>query len=62
MKQLNWGMIGGGKGSQIGPAHRLAAGLDAHFKFVAGALDHDPAAGRAYAPPACPCPSPGSKL
>lgn len=48
MKQLNWGMIGGGKGSQIGPAHRLAAGLDGHFKFVAGALDHNPAAGRAY--------------
>lgn len=48
MKQLNWGMIGGGKGSQIGPAHRLAAGLDGHFKFTAGALDHDPAAGRAF--------------
>ena len=28
MKRLNWGMIGGGKGSQIGPAHRIAAGLD----------------------------------
>ena len=22
MKKLNWGMIGGGEGSQIGPAHR----------------------------------------
>jgi predicted dehydrogenase len=41
-------MIGGGDGSQIGPAHRLAAGLDAHFTFAAGALDHDPAAGRAF--------------
>jgi predicted dehydrogenase len=49
MKKLNWGMIGGGNGSQIGPAHRLAAGLDGHFSFVAGALDHDPAAGRAFA-------------
>ena len=49
MKRLNWGMIGGGKGSQIGPAHRLAAGLDGHFNFVAGALDHEPAAGRDFA-------------
>ncbi len=49
MKRLNWGMIGGGAGSQIGPAHRLAAGLDAEFSFVAGALDHDPVAGRAFA-------------
>ena len=48
MKKLNWGMIGGGEGSQIGPAHRLAAGLDAQFNFVAGALDHDPAKGREF--------------
>jgi predicted dehydrogenase len=48
MTRLNWGMIGGGDGSQIGPAHRLGAGLDAHFTFAAGALDHDPAAGRAF--------------
>ncbi len=48
MARLNWGMIGGGDGSQIGPAHRLAAGLDAHFSFAAGALDHDAAAGRAF--------------
>lgn len=48
MKKLNWGMIGGGKGSQIGPAHRIAAGLDGHFTLAAGALDHDPAAGRAF--------------
>ena len=48
MAKLNWGMIGGGDGSQIGPAHRLAAGLDAKFNFVAGALDHNPDAGRAY--------------
>jgi len=49
MTKLNWGMIGGGKGSQIGPAHRLGAGLDGAFAFAAGALDHNPAAGRAYA-------------
>jgi predicted dehydrogenase len=48
MKKLNWGMIGGGKSSQIGPAHRIAAGLDGHFTLTAGALDHDPAAGRAF--------------
>ncbi len=49
MTKLNWGMIGGGEGSQIGPAHRLGSGLDGAFAFAAGALDHDPAAGRAYA-------------
>ena len=48
MAKLNWGMIGGGEGSQIGPAHRLGAGLDAAYSFVAGALDHRPDAGRAY--------------
>ena len=48
MTRLNWGMIGGGKDSQIGPAHRIAAGLDGLFSFAAGALDHDPAAGRAF--------------
>jgi predicted dehydrogenase len=49
MAKLNWGMIGGGDGSQIGPAHRLAAGLDGQYSFVAGALDHDPERGRAFA-------------
>jgi len=49
MARLNWGMVGGGKGSQIGPAHRLGAGLDGDFSFVAGALDHNPEAGVAYA-------------
>ncbi|MEL6267966.1 MAG: Gfo/Idh/MocA family oxidoreductase, partial [Pseudomonadota bacterium] len=49
MARLNWGMIGGGEGSQIGPAHRLGAQADGHFAFVAGALDADPGKGRAYA-------------
>ncbi|MEM7211398.1 MAG: Gfo/Idh/MocA family oxidoreductase [Pseudomonadota bacterium] len=49
MARLKWGMIGGGKGSQIGPAHRLGAGLDGAFEMVAGALDHQPEAGRAFA-------------
>ena len=48
MTKLRWGMIGGGEGSQIGPAHRLGAGLDGLFAFTAGALDHRPEAGRAY--------------
>lgn len=42
-------MIGGGEGSQIGPAHRLGAGLDGAFEFAAGALDADPERGRAFA-------------
>ena len=48
MTKLNWGMIGGGEGSQIGPAHRLGAAVDGEFAFVAGALDHRPDAGRDY--------------
>ena len=48
MTKLKWGMIGGGEGSQIGPAHRLGSGLDGEFEFVAGALDHRPEAGRAF--------------
>ena len=48
MRKLKWGLIGGGEGSQIGPAHRLGAGLDGYFKFSAGALDHRPEAGREY--------------
>ncbi len=48
MGKLSWGMIGGGEGSQIGPAHRLGAGLDGEFTLVAGALDHRPDVGRAY--------------
>lgn len=49
MTKLNWGMIGGGMGSQIGPAHRLGALADGHFAFAAGALDHRADVGRAYA-------------
>ena len=49
MAALKWGMIGGGEGSQIGPAHRLGARVDGYFDMVAGALDHRPDAGRDYA-------------
>jgi predicted dehydrogenase len=31
-------MIGGGEGSQIGPAHRLGAQADGNFVLAAGAL------------------------
>ena len=47
--KLNWGMIDGGEGSQIGPAHRLGALADGNFTLAAGALDHDADKGRAYA-------------
>jgi predicted dehydrogenase len=49
MTKLKWGMIGGGEGSQIGPAHRLGAVADGHFEFAAGALDHRPDVARAFA-------------
>ncbi|MHA3980521.1 Gfo/Idh/MocA family protein [Halovulum sp. GXIMD14794] len=49
MERLNWGLIGGGEGSQIGPAHRLGARIDGLFEMAAGALDANPDAGRAYA-------------
>ena len=49
MTRLNWGMIGGGEGSQIGPAHRLGAQADGNFVLAAGALDHDADKGREYA-------------
>ncbi len=49
MTRLNWGMIGGGEGSQIGPAHRLGAQADGNFVLAAGALDADADKGRAYA-------------
>jgi predicted dehydrogenase len=49
MTKLKWGMIGGGEGSQIGPAHRLGALADGLFDLTAGALDHRPDIGREYA-------------
>ncbi|MCC5955025.1 MAG: Gfo/Idh/MocA family oxidoreductase [Natronohydrobacter sp.] len=47
--KLNWGLIGGGEGSQIGPAHRLGAQADGLFTLTAAALDADADKGRAYA-------------
>ncbi len=49
MNGLNWGLIGGGRGSQIGPAHRIGARADGNFALVAAALDHRPDEGRRFA-------------
>ena len=49
MNRLNWGLIGGGEGSQIGPAHRIGAQADGNFSLVAAAPDHRPDEGRRYA-------------
>jgi predicted dehydrogenase len=46
---MRWGLIGGGRHSQIGEPHRIAARLDGLFTLEAGALDVDPAAGEAFA-------------
>ena len=48
LDKLNWGLIGGGDGSQVGFAHRAAAQLDGNFNFVAGALDLDPDKAREF--------------
>ena len=48
MVKFRWGLIGGGRGSQIGPAHRLGATVDGNFDFVAGALDADANEGRKF--------------
>ena len=48
MKKFLWGLIGGGRGSQIGPAHRLGATIDGNFIFVAGALDANPNEGKKF--------------
>ncbi len=45
---LRWGMVGGGKGSQIGYIHRSAAQRDGRFQLVAGAFDVDEANGRNF--------------
>lgn len=40
-KPIRWGMVGGGRGSQIGYSHRSAAIRDWNFELVAGAFDID---------------------
>ncbi|WP_421724982.1 Gfo/Idh/MocA family protein [Bauldia sp.] len=48
-QRLRWGLVGGGEGSQIGDAHRIAARIDGLIDLSAAALDIDPERGRAYA-------------
>jgi len=45
--RIRLGMVGGGQGAFIGAVHRLAARMDDHYDFVAGALSADPARARA---------------
>ena len=40
---IRLGMVGGGQGAFIGAVHRMAARLDGHYQFCAGALSSDPA-------------------
>ena len=40
---IRLGMVGGGQGAFIGAVHRLAARMDDHYEFVAGALSSDAA-------------------
>jgi predicted dehydrogenase len=47
--KMPWGQIGGGRGSQIGEAHRIAARLDDLFELKSGALDIDPTSGKDFA-------------
>jgi predicted dehydrogenase len=46
-RKLRFGMIGGGRGSFIGPVHRLAAAMDGRAELVAGAFSSDPRRARA---------------
>ena len=39
---IRLGMVGGGQGAFIGAVHRMAARLDGHYDFCAGALSADP--------------------
>jgi predicted dehydrogenase len=41
-RRIRLGMVGGGEGAFIGAVHRLAARMDDHYEFVAGALASTP--------------------
>ena len=45
---IRWGMVGGGKGSQIGYIHRSSAMRDNNFTLLAGAFDINPERGIAF--------------
>jgi predicted dehydrogenase len=42
VNRIRLGMVGGGEGAFIGAVHRIAARLDDHYEFVAGALSATP--------------------
>lgn len=48
-RRIRLGMVGGGDGSFIGAAHRIAARLDDQFELVAGVLSSTPERARASA-------------
>jgi hypothetical protein len=41
-RKIKLGMVGGSEGAFIGAVHRLAARMDDHYEFVAGALSSTP--------------------
>ena len=45
---IRWGMVGGGRGSEIGHSHRAAASRDNLFQLLAGAFDIDPIRGQDF--------------
>jgi hypothetical protein len=45
-RRIRLGMVGGGEGAFIDAVHRIAARLDDHVEFVAGALSATPAKAR----------------
>jgi predicted dehydrogenase len=47
--RIRLGMVGGGQGAFIGAVHRLAARMDDHYEFVAGALSSNPEKAKASA-------------
>lgn len=47
-RPLRWGMVGGGRGSQIGYIHRNSAHRDRFFQLKAGAFDIDEGRGREF--------------
>lgn len=46
-RKLRMGMVGGGRGSFIGPVHRMAARLDGRSELIAGAFSSDPTKAKA---------------
>ena len=48
-RRIRYGMVGGGPGSFIGGAHRMAARLDGEIELVCGAFSGDAAKSRSMA-------------